>query len=216
MVSYLLRMRPKRWERRKEDRAAEILEAALACFAEKGFAATRMEDIAARAKITKGTIYLYFRGKEDLFKGLARRSIGVQLDAVKTFVAGFEGPTPELLRLVLTTAGQFAITSDRVVLPKLLLAEANKFPELAEFWRREVIDQGLAVFQAILARGQARGEFRAVAPEHAARLCIAPLLIVMFWRTVFARFDEAPYDYQGLMEVHLDTLLRGLAAEERL
>jgi AcrR family transcriptional regulator len=206
-------MTAKRWERRKENRAPEILEAALACFAENGFAGTRMEDIAARAKITKGTIYLYFQGKEELFKALARASIGAQMDDVKARAEAFEGKTADLLRFVLATAGHFVSTSDRVVLPKVLLAEAGKFPELAEFWRREVIDRGIGLFKSIIARGQTRGEFRAVEPEHAARLCIAPFLIVMFWRTTFARFDDAPYDYQGLIDTHLDMLLRGLVKD---
>src|SRR5690606_22087630 len=108
-------MKAKRWQRRREDRAPEILEAALALFAEKGFAATRMEDIAARARITKGTIYLYFRGKEDLFKALARQSIGAQLAEVAARAAAHEGDTPSLLRFVLAAAGLFAATSDRVV-----------------------------------------------------------------------------------------------------
>ena len=207
-------MKAKRWERRKDTRAAEILEAALSCFAEKGFAGTRMEDIAERARITKGTIYLYFKSKEDFFKSLARQSIGAQIENVMSYVNGFSGSSIELLRFVLGTVGQFVTTSDRVVLPKVLLAEAGKFPELAEFWRREVIDRGLSLFTAIIRRGQARGEFRALPPEHAARLCVAPLLIIMFWRTTFSRFDETPYDYQGLVQAHLDTLLQGLTMEK--
>jgi AcrR family transcriptional regulator len=207
-------MTAKRWERRKDDRAAEILEAALACFAENGFAATRMEDIARRARITKGTIYLYFESKEDLFKNLARQSIGAQIESVTAHVKAFEGSSADLLRFVLGTVGHFASTSDRVVLPKVLLAEAGKFPELAEFWRREVIDRGLGLFTTIIRRGQARGEFRKLPPEHAARLCIAPFVIIMFWRTTFSRFDDTPYDYQGLVQSHLDTLLRGLTVEK--
>ena len=142
-------MKAKRWERRKDTRAAEILEAALSCFAEKGFAGTRMEDIAERARITKGTIYLYFESKEEVFKSLARQSIGAQIENVMSYVNGFSGSSIELLRFVLGTVGQFVTTSDRVVLPKVLLAEAGKFPELAEFWRREVIDRGLGLFTAI-------------------------------------------------------------------
>jgi AcrR family transcriptional regulator len=206
-------MAAKRWERRKDTRAAEILDAALACFAENGFAGTRMDDIAERANITKGTIYLYFQSKEEVFKSLARTSIGAQMDMVQERVAAFEGKAADLLRFVLATAGHFVTTSDRVVLPKVLLAEAGKFPELAEFWRREVIDRGLGVLRSIIARGQASGEFRGLEPDHAARLCIAPFLIVMHWRTTFARFDDKPYDYQGLIDTHLDTLLRGLVKD---
>lgn len=205
-------MRAQRWTRRKEARAPEILEAALACFAEKGFAGTRMEDIAQRAGITKGTIYLYFKSKEELFKALARQSIGERIAAITQQLQTSDAPAAGQLRFVLTTLGHFASTSDRVVLPRVLLAEAGNFPELAEFWRKEIIDRGLGLFEMIVTRGIARGEFRDVAPGHAARLCVAPLLVLVLWRTLFARFDAEPYDYPGLVETHVTTLLKGLAA----
>jgi AcrR family transcriptional regulator len=207
-------MKAQRWSRRKDARVPEILDAALACFAEKGFAGTRMDDVAARAGISKGTIYLYFESKEAVFKALARQSIGAQLEGVQSYLNAFEGSSADLLRFVITTIGGFASTSDRVVLAKVLLAEAGNFPELAEFWRREIVDQGIAIFETIVKRGVARGEFRAIPPAHAARLCIAPVLLLILWRTIFAQFDAVPYDYQGLVSVHLDTLLRGLASEE--
>ena len=105
-------MKAHRWQRRKEERTPEILDAALACFAEKGFAATRMEDIAARAGITKGTIYLYFESKEAVFKALARSEIGARLAEVTQRMAGFQGSSADLLRLVLATMGTVARTSD--------------------------------------------------------------------------------------------------------
>jgi len=202
----------RRWQRRKESRSPEILEAALAVFAEKGFAATRLDDIAAKAGITKGTIYLYFDSKQALFEALARQSIGVQIDQVKAQLAQFPGASAELLRLVITTMGRFAITSDRVVLPRLVLAEAANFLMLAEFWRREIIERGIELMSGIIRRGIARGEFRPIEPQHAARLCMAPILIIVLWRTTFARFDAEPYDYQGLIDAHLQTLLKGLEA----
>ena len=203
-------MKSQRWTRRKDERAPEILQAALACFADKGFAGTRMDDIAARAGITKGTIYLYFDSKEAVFKALARQSIGERIAAITAQLAGADGPAPEQLRFVLTTLGYFASTKDEVVLAQVLLAEANNFPELAEFWRREIIARGLGLFSGIIQRGVERGEFRAVTPEHVARLCLAPLLVIILWRTLFARFDAEPYDYQGLVDTHVGVLLQGL------
>lgn len=206
-------MKAQRWNRRKDARAPEILDAALACFADKGFAATRMDDIAARAGITKGTIYLYFDSKEAVFKALARQSIGAQIAAIVEQVAASQVHSAELLRFVVGSMGHFARTSDRIVLPRVLLAEAGNFPELAEFWRREIIDRGLGLFETIIRRGVARGEFRDVPPQHAARLCVAPILILIFWRTIFGKFDDAPYDYEGLIETHIGTLLRGLSPD---
>lgn len=206
-------MAAQRWQRRKDERAPEILDAALASFAQNGFSATRMEDVAARAGITKGTIYLYFDSKEGLFKALARQAIGARLSGMAHGLARSDQSCADQLRMVLATLGHIVRTSDGVVLPKILLAEAGRFPELAEFWRREIIDQGLSLFEGIIRRGTAAGEFRAIPPQHAARLCVAPLLIVAFWRTTFARFDTTPYDYEGLIDAHLTTLLRGLKAD---
>ena len=202
-----------RWRRRKEARPAEILDAALAVFAEKGYAAARMDDIAQRAGVTKGTIYLYFESKDAVFRGLVQESIGATIQAVTTAAENFEGSAADLLRMVLRGIGGFIRTSDRVVLPKIFIAEAGNFPALAEFYRREVVDRGLGLLTSVIARGVKHGEFRAVEPEHAARLCIAPLLLAIFWRTTFAKFDTVPYDLEGLIETHIDVLLRGLAAE---
>jgi len=200
-----------RWRRRKQSRPQEILEAALASFAEKGFAATRMDEIAERAGVTKGTIYLYFENKEAVFKALVRESIGAQVDQIVESVGKFEGSACELLNFFLRTMGSFAAHSDRVVLAKVLIAEAGNFPELAQFYREEIIDKGIAALTAIIKRGIANGEFRNVAAEHVVRLCIAPVLLGIIWRTTFAQFDKEQYDIEGLIETHLGVLLNGLA-----
>jgi len=203
-----------RWKRRKDARPQEILEAALAVFAEKGFSATRMEDIAKRAGVTKGTIYLYFESKEIVFESLLQQSIGTAISGVIESVQRFQGSSAELLRFVLTTIGHFMRTSDRFVLPKILIAEAGNFPEVVRFYRKEIIDKGISLMTSVIARGISRGEFREIPLQHAARLCIAPILLAAFWRTTFAQFDSEPYDYQGLIDTHIDTLLRGLAPDK--
>jgi AcrR family transcriptional regulator len=202
-----------RWRRRKDARPAEILDAALAVFAEKGYAATRMDEIAQRAGVTKGTIYLYFESKDAVFRSLVQESIGATIQSVTAAAERFEGSSADLLRMVLRGIGTFVRVDDRVVLPKVMIAEAGNFPGLAEFYRREVIDRGLGLLTSVIARGTARGEFRAVNPEHTAKLCVAPLLVAIFWRTTFGKFDTVPYDLNGLIETHIDVLLRGLAAE---
>jgi AcrR family transcriptional regulator len=202
-----------RWRRRKQARPQEILDAALACFAEKGFAASRMDDIAERAGVTKGTIYLYFESKEAVFKALVRESIGAQISQVIESIRAYEGSSRDLLRNAVTMIAHFAATSDRVVLPKIIVAEAGNFPELARFYRDEIIDKGLGAMTSVIARGVARREFRDVNPDHVARMMIAPILLSIFWRTTFAQFDAAPYDYQAFLRSHLDILLRGIAAD---
>ena len=202
-----------RWSRRKEARPQEILEAALAVFAEKGFAAARMDEVARRAGVTKGTIYLYFPSKEELFKSLVREAIGGTLAQVTAYADAYEGSARELLVMVLRAIGTLMRTSDRVVLPKIILAESGNFPELVRFYRFEIIEKGLGLFKALIARGIAQGEFRDVPPEHAARLCVAPLLLGALWRVTFAPFDPEPYDIGALIETHVDVLLRGLERE---
>src|SRR5690348_13556083 len=115
---------PQRWTRRKQARPGEILEAALKVFAEKGFAAARMDDIARRAGVTKGTIYLYFENKEAVFKQLVREAVGNTIATVTADVATYEGSARFLLRMVLTTMGTMLIDSDKVVLPKIVIAES--------------------------------------------------------------------------------------------
>lgn len=204
-----------RWRRRKDARPQEILDAALAVFAEKGFSAARMEDISRRAGVTKGTIYLYFESKEALFKALVRESLAPTITAVIERALAYDGPSRDLLIMVLSTVGNFIRTSDRVVLPKIVIAEAGNFPELVRFYRAEIIDKGLGLLEEVVTRGIARGEFRNVDPKHVARLCIAPILLAAFWRITFAPLDTEPYDYEGLIATHIDTLLRGLSAGDK-
>src|SRR5215472_3120185 len=201
-----------RWTRRKLARPSEILDAAVAVFAEKGFAAARMEDIARRAGVTKGTIYLYFQGKEDVFKTLVRESIGTTIAANAENAQQFEGKSSDLIRMVLTAVSNL-LNTDRVVLPKIIISEAGNFPELARFYREEVVDRGLGLLTGIVERGIARGEFRKLPADHVARLCMAPILLIVMWRTSFGRFDTTPFDPHAFVQTHIDVLLTGLAAE---
>src|SRR2546423_12012928 len=140
-----------RWSRRKEARPQEILDAALKLFAEKGFAAARMDDVARRAGVTKGTIYLYFPSKEELFKSLVRAAIGGTLEQVTAYAEAYEGSARDLLVSVLRTIGTVMRTSDRIVLPKIILAEAGHLPDLARFYRFEIIEKGIGLFPRLIA-----------------------------------------------------------------
>ena len=202
-----------RWTRRKQERPAEILDAALKVFAQKGFAAARMDDIAKEAGVTKGTIYLYFENKEAVFKSLVRESVGATIATVTAAAQAQEGSARLLLRMVLTRVAQLLVESDRVVLPKIVIGESSNFPWLAEFYRFEIIEKGLQLMMSLIERGIAQGEFRALPAHHVARLCVAPVLLGAIWRVTFAHLDAESYDYNGLIETHLDVLFRGLAPE---
>jgi AcrR family transcriptional regulator len=204
-----------RWRRRKDARPQEILEAALSVFAEKGFAAARMDDIAARAHVSKGTIYLYFESKEAVFRALVQATLARRVSDLAALARNHRGPIAPLLRELILRFGHFVATSDLVVLPKMVIAEAGNFPDLARIYREEVVERGLALLEGLMKTGMERGEFRKLPVNHAARLCVAPLLLAAIWRTTFARLDPAPYDYAGLVEAHVSTLLRGLELEEQ-
>ena len=203
-----------RWRRRKDARPQEILDAALAVFADKGYAAARMDDIAARARVSKGTIYLYFPSKEAVFKALVQEMLAPELARFAGLASAHRGKIAPLLAEILRSLGRFLASSDRVMLPKMVIAEAGNFPDLARIYREEIIARGLALFGGLIQAGIASGEFQPIPAEHGARLCVAPLFLAAIWRTTFARLDATPYDYEGLIESHIATLLRGLAKLE--
>jgi len=204
-----------RWRRRKEARPQEILDAALSVFAQKGFAATRLEDVAARAGVSKGTIYLYFESKEAVFKALVQEKLASRIGGFAEMVRAYEGSSAELLTLLLRNLGAIVSASELVVLPKIVIAEAGNFPELARMYREEIVSRGLGLLGEIIERGTKRGEFKKIPKEHGARMAAAPLLMIAIWRTTFEAFDEEPYDNQGLVEAHIATLLQGLAKETK-
>jgi AcrR family transcriptional regulator len=205
---------PTRWRRRKDARPDEILAAALASFAERGFAATRLEDVAARAGISKGTLYLYFEGKEELFEAVVRATLLPNLERIEVLAATFEGPSALLLeRLLLTISG--VVSSQVGAIPKLVIAEAGNFPGLARFYLEEVVHRGLRLIGTILRRGIERGEFRAVDVDHAVFCVIAPMLIAALWKNSLEPYDDAALDAQALARAHLDLLLRGMETRGR-
>src|SRR5262249_20357024 len=148
-----------RWRRRKEARPSEILKAALACFQEKGFAATRLEEVAARAKVTKGTIYLYYDSKEKLFEAVVR---GELIPNIERLEATFAQPGPSMLLLeqLFALFARDIAPSPISVIPKLVIAEAGNFPDLARFYLENVVRRMLRLIASILQRGIDSGEFR--------------------------------------------------------
>jgi AcrR family transcriptional regulator len=199
---------PRRRRRRKAARPAEILDAGLAEFAEKGFAATRLDDVAIRAGIAKGTIYLYFPSKEALFEAAIRdRLLGV-IEGFSASTDGFEGTTEELLRRLLTLLYARVVGSDAAVLLKVMVAEGNRFPGLVTLYHDTVLSRGLTLIRAILARGIARGEVRDGPAARDPRLIVAPAIVAAIWTLVFA--PASPLDRNAFLEGHLDLILNGL------
>lgn len=200
-----------RWRRRKGDRPQEIVAAALDVFAERGFAAARLDDVAARAGVSKGTLYLYFPSKEDLFKAVIRAAILPNLERAERMIAEVPGPSFALLERLLAMVAELIATTRAAIIPKLVIAEAGNFPELAAFYHREVIQRGFGLLANLLERGVARGEFRPLNLDHAVRLIAAPLLMSAVWRSAFDAV--APLDVPALIATHRDHLRRALLVD---
>lgn len=201
--------------RRKEARPREILHAALEIFTEKGFAAARLDDVAQRAGVSKGTLYLYFSSKEELLKAVVRTALIPNIARAERAAARHAGGSAELLRLLFELAARRVSRSRLSAIPKLVLAEASNFPDLAKFYLDEVIARGFALLGGIVRRGIERGEFRPVDVENTARLLVAPLLFLALWRHSFAKVAPAPLDAAAYCRSHLDLTLHGLLRENR-
>ena len=202
-----------RWRRRKDARPAELLDAALDVFFEKGFAAARLEDIAARAGVSKGTVYLYFNSKEDVFDALIRAIPVANVEQVRALAGDPTIPADELLGRVLRFIGTLIRDPRMIKFPRLIVGEAANFPKLAETYKREVISRGAAILTRIIERGIEEGRLRKVDPQHAAYAAIAPLLFTAIWRTTFEQFDVTPLDADAFIEQHIETFLRGIKPE---
>jgi TetR/AcrR family transcriptional regulator len=204
-----------RRERRKDDRPGELVNAALDVFAERGFAGARLEDIARRAGVTKGTVYLYFASKEELFEAVVRQTLMTSIARGQATVRDFEGPTPELLRIVLTGWWHGVVRTKAAALVKLICAEASNFPAVAQFYYDNVIEPGRRLQSRIIERGIARGEFRAVNVEHTVMAIVAAFLYVQVHQWSFAKVIPATaIEGDEFLESFIDFVLGSLMVPE--
>jgi AcrR family transcriptional regulator len=200
-----------RWERRKDARPKELLAAALDLFVERGFASTRLEDVARRAGVSKGTLYLYFTNKEELFKAVVRDSIVPVIGAAEDSIAGFEGHSADLLRSVITDWWQRLGGTNASGINKLIMAEAANFPDIASFYQEEVIARGTNMIASMLRRAVERGEFRPIDITIMTQVLIAPMLQLMTWKhSTIGPCDQCHLDPVAFLDAFLDLALNGL------
>jgi AcrR family transcriptional regulator len=199
--------------RRKEARPGELVAAALACFAERGFAATKLDDIAAKAGVSKGTVYLYFPSKEELFKTVVRESLLPNIARAEELLADPEMPAAAQLRGLLEFMTGRLASSPVGIIPKLVITEAGNFPDIARFYLDQVVHRGFALVGRVLTRGIERGEFRAVDVRHTTFCVIAPVLLTALWRHSLGRFEPDALDPDALWHTHIELLLQGLRRE---
>ena len=211
-LSYPTTLGHHRTARRKDARPSELLAAALDLFVEKGFAATRAEEVAKRAGVSKGTLFLYFATKEELFKAVVRENISGRYPEWNAELESFPGTTPELLHYSMQAWwAQYGDTKASGI-SKLIMSEANNFPELADFYQKEVLEPGRELIGKILQRGVSRGEFRPVDVKYGVLTVLAPMLFLVMWKHSLGSCMPAnarivPQDY---IKAQIDTLLSGL------
>lgn len=200
-------------QRRKETRPQELLDAALELFVEKGFAATRSEEVAQRAGVSKGTLYLYYPSKQELFKAVIRHNLSNLIAEGQEVAAQFEGTSSELLTLLIGVWWERVGNTPAAGIHKVVVAEVRNFPELAQFYSDEVIAPADRMFGNCIRRGIERGEFRPMPLHEAAHTLMAPLLFMVLCRHSFgccAIEGRIEVDPALMLETHLDLVLRGL------
>lgn len=199
-----------RWRRRKEARPGEILEAALDLFAEKGFAATKLTEVAKRAGVSKGTVYLYYESKEALFQALVKEMVLPHLEHSEHTVDEYEGATTDLMFGLMQFWLDNVIHTKVCGIPKLVIAEAKNFPDMAKFYVDNVVTRGRKLVERILQRGVDRAEFAVQDIPHSARAVLAPMIFAAIWEQSLAPFDSRSYDVDKYMQAHLNIVLNGL------
>ena len=203
--------RPK-WRRRKDARPAEIVAAAYAVFAEKGFAAAKLDEIAARAGVSKGALYLYFETKQDIFEAVVHDAIAPNIATIETMADAFPGRFEDLVRMLAPNLAQLAATSSLGKVMKMVIGESGNFPELARIWHDQLIARALGVLTRLVERAQRRGEVRPGDARNYAVSLMSPMLVAVIFRETFAPVGGKPFDIPALMQQHIETVLPGLLA----
>lgn len=203
-------MSKERWKRRAEDRPREICAAALEVFAEKGFAAARLDDIARRAGVSKGTLYLYFNDKEALFRAVVRDTVAPNIEAVRAAALGADLPFEQVARMFLARLAELTGRLPVGAVAKMVIGESRNFPELAKIWHDQVVSRALAMLGQLIEAAQQRGEVRSGDPRLHAFSLVGPMLMGILWRETLEPAGGAPLDLEALARQHAETVLTGL------
>ncbi|HXA48313.1 MAG TPA: TetR/AcrR family transcriptional regulator [Burkholderiaceae bacterium] len=199
-----------RWERRKDARPQELLAAALDLFVERGYAATRLDDVASRAGVSKGTLYLYFTNKEDLFKAVIKENLVPVLGEAEQMIDQYQGHSTDLLKELIMTWWERIGDTQLSGITKLMMAESGNFPDVAQFYHDEVISRGNAMIERALERGMERGEMRRLDAVEVTQVIVAPVLMLMLWKHSFVACQSKPTAPISYLNAFIDLLFNGL------
>jgi len=204
-----------RWRRRKTARPGEIVAAALAEFADKGYAAARLEDVAARAGVSKGALYRYFETKADLFRAVAEHVASANIERLEAAVLARGVRFDLAVATILGQAAEIAEASRLGGVAKMVIGESRNFPDLARVWHDAVAARALGAVAELVRRAQDRGEVRPGDPRLHALSIMGPMVVGLLWREVFTPSGGAVLDLRALAAQHAATVLKGLAAEPK-
>lgn len=203
-----------RWRRRKEDRPAEILTAALKTFSNKGFAATKLDEVAREAGVSKGTLYLYFESKEVLFKAVVTEFVLPQIAKAEGQAEQYSGSIKDLMISLLEQWRINVLETELSGIPKIMIAEASNFPDLANFYLENVIKRTRHFIANLIELGIKRGEFRQCDSDYAARSFLTPMVFTAIWQNSLAPFDDS-YDLKEHLKLSLDIFMRGILKDNQ-
>jgi len=201
-----------RWRRRKTARPGEIVAAALEVFAEKGYAAARLEEIAARAGVSKAALYLYFETKDELFRAVVGEAAAPNLAAVRALAEAYRGRFAELAPLILQRIAAIGRGTRIPAVAKMVIGESRNFPDLARVWHEAVVAQAVSLVAGLIARAQADGEVRPGDPRLLAVCLVSPMVVGFIWGEVFAPVGAEPLDLDALAAQHAEAVLKGMLA----
>ncbi|MDE1153558.1 MAG: TetR/AcrR family transcriptional regulator [Micavibrio sp.] len=200
---------PKPRQRRKDARPGEIVAAALELFAEQGFGATKIEDVAKRAGVAKGTLFVYFASKNELFRAVAKHALASNFGKLQQKPADFDRPLKELIPLLLSRAA-LAGESGIPGIARMIITESRAFPDLAAVWHDEVASKIFGIVTAAIMRAQKRGEIKPGDANLYAFSIMGPMMAALLFREVFKGTDATIPDLKRLSEQHAETILGGL------
>jgi AcrR family transcriptional regulator len=201
-----------KFRRRAEARPDEVLDAALTLFTQKGFAATRVDDIAQKAGISKGAVYLYFPSKEAILEGLVRRAVTPIADHALGMINAYEGDPRLAVSMVMKMIGGRLSDPKLLAVPRLIIREVVNFPHLAEMYRREVLDRVIPVIETLIKRGIDQGYLRQVDANLTIRSIVGPIALHILMAEIFGIMPRDGLALDRLIENHLTILFDGLSA----